>query len=452
MANTFDPFNPEHWANESIAILEEEMILGNLVYRDFDPLVARDGQIVHTRKPAELTAEPYEKGDSITIQDASATDVAVKLDTMLDTSFKVYDVEQTYSFKDLVEIYIQPAMLAHARILDRKIAGKASQFLANRVGGLGLLASSTAHGTLVDAHKQLNIQKTSDAGRNVVWTPSSHANLLKTDLFVSAERAGQSETQRSASLGPKFGMQHWMSLNAPGCAGATTATATTTTASSLAGASVVSMTAVTALTKGTYFTVVGDMTAQRVASLSTLDVNTLRPMLNATTSGAAVQPYANGATNAAAGFAANWNKWITVDGTGVPKLGQLVSFQTAGNVLHADEYIIVDVKAVTSPSAGYAIRLDRPLVTALVDNDIVNYGPNGDMNFAFQRNGIALVNRPLATPAIPSGARIGVANSRNMSMRVILAYDNNTKALVVSIDSLFGIKTLDTQYGCVVYG
>jgi len=449
MGNSFDPFNPEHWANESIAILEENMIAAQLVSRDFNDYVASYGQTVHTRKPSELTAEPYEKGDAITIQDAAATDVEVKLDTMLDTSFKVFDVEQTYSFKNLVELYIYPAMMAQGRILDRKILGKASQFLGNRVSGLGLLSKTTAHDTLVDAHKQFNMQKCSEAGRSIVFTPSSHAHLLKTDLFVAAERAGSSETQRNASLGPKFGIQNWMSLNTPGASGATTATATTTTANTLAGATTVLVTSASNLAKGTYFTVVGDMTPQRVGALNTLTITTTRPFLNATTSGAAVQPYANGAVDLVGGYAAGWNKWIHVDGTGVPKLGQIVSFQDASNNLHADEYVIVDVKAVSS---DYEIRLDRPLVTALANDDIINYGPTGDINFAFQRNAIALVNRPLATPSVPSGARVAVARSHNMSMRVILAYDNNYKALTVSIDSLFGIKTLDTQYGFVVYG
>lgn len=455
MANTFDPYNPQHWANESLAILEEKMVFGGLVNRDFEDVLSEYGQVVNTRKPAELSAEPYEKGDTVTVQDASATNVQVQLDTVLDTTFRVHDLESTYSFKNLVEIFMEPAMLAQGRMLDRKISGKASQFLANRVGGTGLLSKTTAHDLLVDAQKQLNIQKAPESGRNIVWAANSDAHLLKTDLFVSAERASDGiNTQRNGYLGPKFGMNNFMSLNAPSVSAATKAATTTTTANTAAGDLTVAATAVTNLTKGTYFTVVGDMTVQRVASLASLVVTVTRPFLNATTSGAIMQPYANGATNAAAGFVAGYNKWITVDGTGVPVVGQLVGFQTAGNVLHADEYVIVDVKAVTVPSAGYAIRLDRPLVAALADNDIINYGPNGDLNLAFNKNAITLVNRPMAIPGGISnfGARVGVAKSRHMALRVILSYEQTTKSMLVSVDSLFGIKVLETALGCVVYG
>lgn len=448
MANTFDPYNPQHWANESLAILEESMIAGGMVNRDFEDQLSSYGQIVNTRKPAELTAEPYEKGDAITVQDASATNLQVKLDTMLDTSFKVYDVEQTYSFKNLVEIFMEPAMMAQGRVLDRKILGKASQFLGNGVGALGGLSKTTAHDLLVDTQKKFNLLKAPDMGRRVVWTPNSHAHLLKTDLFVSAERAGQTETQRMANLGPKFGMDNWMSLNAPGCSGVTALATTTTTANTVAGDTVVPVTATTNIAAGRYLTVVGDMTPLRVASIASLNVTMTRPLLAATASGAVITPIADAVINNAAGYAAGWNKWMQVDGTGVPKVGQLVAFKAAGGTVYAAEYVIVDVKA----GSNYQIRLDRPLEDTLADNDIVNLGPSGDLNFAFHRNALTLVNRPMALPVVQSGARIGVARSRHMALRVILAYDNTYKALTVSIDSLFGIKTLETALGCVVYG
>lgn len=50
-ANTVDPFIPEWWANESLAILEEQMVIGNLVHRDFEEVVANVGDVVNTRRP-----------------------------------------------------------------------------------------------------------------------------------------------------------------------------------------------------------------------------------------------------------------------------------------------------------------------------------------------------------------------------------------------------------------
>lgn len=39
------------WANESLAILEENMVAGMLVHRDFENVISKYGDIVHTRRP-----------------------------------------------------------------------------------------------------------------------------------------------------------------------------------------------------------------------------------------------------------------------------------------------------------------------------------------------------------------------------------------------------------------
>lgn len=451
MPNTFDPYNPQHWANESIAILEEKLLAGQFFNRDFNKEVASFGQIVHTRKPGTFTAEPYEKGDTVTVQDASATDIEVKLDQMFDTTFTVYDVEETFSFKNLMETFLEPAVLAQAQMLDRKIFGKASQFLANGTGGLGLLSNTTAQQYLVETEKKFNDNKAPDEGRNMFLTSNGKAQVMMTDLFTSAERSSTGgETQRRAVIGERFGMATWMSLNLPSVRNATTATATTTTATSAAGDTVVNVTSASNVGVGRYFTVAGDMTPLRTTAVNTLAITVSRPLLRATSSGAVVQPYATGLVDLVAGYAAGWTKWIHVDGTGVPKLGQLVGFATAAGAILPGEYIIVAVKPV---AGDYEIILDRPLETAMANDDVVCYGPNGDMNLFATRNAITIVNRPLALQGRISGnVRQGVAYSRNLAMRVTLGYSQDNKALKVSVDSLFGVKVVESALGGVMFG
>ncbi len=83
---------------------------------------------VNTRMPAEFVANMYAQGDSVTYQDASATNIQVKLDCIADTSFKIFDVESSYSFAELVNVYLRPAVTSIARIVDRKIGGQAVNF------------------------------------------------------------------------------------------------------------------------------------------------------------------------------------------------------------------------------------------------------------------------------------------------------------------------------------
>jgi len=447
-ANTFDPWNPKLWARESIAILEESMIYGSLIHRDFNNEIASFGDIVNTRKPAEFTTNIYTKGTNVTYQDASAANVQVKLDTVADVSFLVYDIEQTYSFADLVTTYLQPAILTLARTVDRKIAGQAAQFLANTAGGMGTLSKTNTLQYLVETEQALNEQKVSDVGRNLVVASGTKANILMTDLFVSTEKAGTDNALRRASLGGLFGMETYMSLNTPSVTTAPQETPTTTSAKTDAGDSAVST--VGAVTAGAYFTIAGDMTPLRVLSTSgTYDLVTTRPIREATSSGAAVTIYSQGAVDFVAGYAAGYVGEVHVDGlAGGPHVGQLVSFGSGAAA--GAEYVIV--QAVNTAADDWDLILDRGLDAAISDNDVVNYGPVGSMNPAFHRNAIALVNRPLEVPNGAAGANIATASSRNISVRVATSWDQDKKALKVSVDSLFGVKTLDAQYGVILLG
>jgi len=151
-----------------------------------------------------------------------------------------------------------------------------------------------------------------------------------------------------------------------------------------------------------------------------------------------------GQINNVAGYAVGWSKEITVDTfTVAPQVGQMVSF---GNVAGSTVYSIIDVNALVG------ITLDRPLDTALADNDKVNIGPMGNYNLAFHRDAIALVVRPLARPKPGTGALSAVVNWNGLSMRATITYDGNKQGHLVTLDMLAGIAVLDTRLGAVLLG
>ena len=78
--NENDPFIPELWVYEGLRQLEENMVIANLVHRDFENQIAQYGDSVNTRRPGEFKIR--RKNDATTSldkQDAKATNVAVKL-------------------------------------------------------------------------------------------------------------------------------------------------------------------------------------------------------------------------------------------------------------------------------------------------------------------------------------------------------------------------------------
>lgn len=447
--NTIDPFIPEHWANESLAILEENMIAANLIHRDFQPILASYGDTVHTRRPGEFEAKRKTNSDNVTIQDATSTDVEVKLNQHIHVSFMIKDGEQTLSFKDLVNTYMAPAMLAQARIIDQVILGQYPQFLVNSAGGLGTMTSSNAQDYILETRLLLNANKAYMDGRQLIWNPYDETTALKTQIFLTADKVGDGGyALREASLGRKLGFNHYMCQNmAYITSGNTSVTGEINNASgyNVGDTSLTVDGLSAAISNGTFFKIEGDSTPYQVVSTtggSTPTVITIAApgLRKAVVNNADLTIYTPGAVNLVAGYAANYAKEIVVDGfTVAPQTGQMVSFGTA-----AHRYTIVGTPTTTS------IMLDRPLEAAISNDDKVNLGPAGGYNLAFHRNAMTLVVRPLALPRAGAGALSAVVNMNGLSMRATITYNGEKQGHLITLDMLCGIKVLDTNLGAVL--
>lgn len=464
-ANDTTAYVPEQWAQESIRTLVESMVFASTVHRDFEPIVASFGETVHTRKPGEFKGRRKQNDlDNVTTQDATASKIEVKLDQRIYVSFVIGDGEKSKAFMDLFNIYLKPAIEANARTVDRALACEAYQFLGNTAGGLGTLTSSNGHDFLLDSREVLNDLKVSEANRWMALASRSETEMQKSDLFKSAERVGDGGTAlENAILGRKAGWNNFLELNTPSVKNAvkTAATGTLNAAASAGDTTIVLSTgdvAATGVAIGSYITVAGDMTPLRVTAISTETLTLSRALRENVAAAAVVTVFATGLVNQSAaipagdttasvtdGYPSGWMKEVTID-AGTPKVGQLVSFVMADTTtLHAPEYGIIEVD-------GNDVWLDRALEDTIDDNAVMCLGPSGDYNFGYQREAMALVNRPLAMPEAGTGARAASATFAQTSLRVVMTYDGVAQGTRVTIDGLFGKKQLDANRGVVLLG
>lgn len=453
--NDLDAYVPELWAQESLMILEANMVLGNMVHRDFENVIAQYGDTVNTRRPSKFTMSRKADTDSVTVQDALATNVAVKLDQHLHTSFLIKDGQEAKGFKNLIQEFLSPAVLSLAQGIDEIVGGQVYQFLPNSVGAIGTSFTSS---TLVDARDKMNSLLVPSQGRNIVLTSSQEAALLKDNLFTAAQNVGdQGGALREGALGRKFGFDIYMDQNIPSIAAGNT---TVTGAVNNAGGYSIGATAITvngfsaAITAGAWCTIAGRpyriLSTVGGATPTQLNLDA-GGLIAAVSNSAVIVVYTPGAVNNVSGYygasAANlttpaWAKAITVNGFSVaPKTGQLITFGAASA---ASRY-----SALTAPTTT-SLLLDRPLDASIANSDAVGIGPAGQYGFAFHRNAIALVTRPLATPMAGTGARSFVASYNGLSLRVTITYDGNKQGHLVTIDVLAGIKVLDTNLGVPV--
>jgi hypothetical protein len=447
--NTVDAFNPQFWANESLAILEENMIIGQLVHRDFEPIIQNHGDVVNTRRIGEFTSVRKATADNVTVQDATSVNIQVTLNHHVHVSFLIRDGEESKSVTSLVDEYMAPAMIAQARYVDKVLLGQTYRFLRNTYGGLGQLTSTNVVDYITGVREIMNLNKAPMQNRYQVLTPHTETTFLRDHDFVDAAKIGDDGTAlREANLGRLYGFNHFAAQNAPSVAAGNTVVngAVNNPAGYTKGTTVITVDGFAlALTTGTWLTIDGDYTPQRVTAHSETLGNTtsvtLSPGLRAAVvDNAVVRTYTPGAVNNAAGYAKGWPKEITVDGfTVAPKVGQLISFSTASDV-----YSVIGVNGLVG------ITLDRPLEAAINDNDVVGIGPSGDYNLTFMRNAIALVVRPLATPRPGTGAMASVVNLNGLSMRATLTYDGNKQGTLVTLDMLMGVQVLDDNLGAVM--
>lgn len=452
-ANNNDALVPEIWAQESLAILEENMVMSRLVHRDFSPLVANFGDVVNTRRPSEFSTKRKAQADNVVAQDAVVTNVPVALNQHAYVTFTIKDQEASLAMKDLVELYMQPAAMQLARTVDRALLGQVPQFWANKVGRLAEMTSSNAKDFVLDAREKLNINKAYPNGRNLVLSPQSETAMLKTDLFVQANTRGDSGIAlEDARLGRILGFDTYMDQNVPYAALVGSETATGNFVSGIAagaGNASTCMTSAYTVNVGEFIWITGDGSPNWITALAgtTTDVTLNEAVRHAVSVNAVGYIYKCCDVDGA--YAAGYQKGITLDGIGtnlLPKVGQVLAFGTTTR----HTYTIIEVDAVSTTSV--IVWLDRPLAYSLSNNDLAFPGPHGSQNLAFHKDAIALVSRPLALPSQALGVRAATGSYNDLALRVAMQYDITSQGTIVTLDMLFGIAVLDADLACVLLG
>jgi hypothetical protein len=188
------------------------------------------------------------------------------------------------------------------------------------------------------------------------------------------------------------------------------------------------------------------MTPQKLVAIdASAETLTISPGLKyAVLTGADVTIYVPGQVDLGAGYDAGWLKPIVVNTFSVsPQVGQLVSM---GPIIGGDHGIWSDNQYAALQATTTSLLLDVPLSATRVDNGMIGIGPAGNYGLAMHPNAIAFVSRPLPLP-ITRGAESFVANYNDLSIRVVITYDGVKQGHRVTVDTLCGIKVLDTNLG-----
>lgn len=365
MANTF--LTPDIIAREALIVLENNLVMANLVHRDYSDEFVNVGDTITVRKPAKFTANNFT--GSIIRQDATEGSTTVKIDRHRDVSFEVTSKEMTLDIRDFSNQLISPAMRAIAQAVDEDILNEVSNITASVTG----TSKPTNLEDIANLSKTLDINKVPLDMRRLVLNPTHKYRYALTDNLSKVAYAGNGETLRNAELGRVYTLDTYMDQNCPDTLAPTPGTATAYKVTGSKDAKTISLSSVTAAT-------------------------------------------------------------ATV------KKGD--AFILDGYLYH------FTADATAAAGAASDVTIDMPLVKEYTAADA--YLVNKPHSLAFHRNAIALVTRPLALPMGASNAAI--MSDNGLGVRVVYGYDQDTKKDTVSLDIIYGVKTLDATMAVKLVG
>src|SRR3954465_7689230 len=122
-------------AADALPALMGNLIMGNLVNRDYEPALAHAGDTVNVPIPPVLVANNIAEGGMVTPQNPSLGNAQIVLNTHAEATFQIPDVTKVLAVPDLLRLYMQPAVVALAEKIETDLLALYPIFTANTAVG-----------------------------------------------------------------------------------------------------------------------------------------------------------------------------------------------------------------------------------------------------------------------------------------------------------------------------
>src|ERR1043166_5324333 len=122
-------------AADALPVLTGNLVMGNLVNRDYEPSLAQAGDTINVPIPPVMTANNIVEGGTVTTQNPTLGNAAIVLNTHAEATFQIPDVTKVLAVPDLLRIYMEPAMVAIAERIETDLLNLYGNFTANAAVG-----------------------------------------------------------------------------------------------------------------------------------------------------------------------------------------------------------------------------------------------------------------------------------------------------------------------------
>jgi hypothetical protein len=175
-------------AADALPALVGNLLMGNLVNRDFEPTLASAGDTVNVPISPKLTANIISEGGSVTTQNPSLGNAQIVLNSHVEATFQIPDVTKILATPDLLKVYMLPAVIALAEKIETDLLAMYSLFTANAaVGG----SSTITEAVLNSAEQSLFNAKVPVGQRKILIVGDSpYTALRQIPRYTELQTAG----------------------------------------------------------------------------------------------------------------------------------------------------------------------------------------------------------------------------------------------------------------------
>ena len=118
-------------AADALPALVGNLVMGNLVNRDYEPALAQAGDTVNVPIPPTLVANNIAEGGTVQTQNPNLGNAQIVLNTHAEATFQIPDVTKVLAVPDLLKVYMQPAVVAIAEKIESDLLNLYAGFTAN---------------------------------------------------------------------------------------------------------------------------------------------------------------------------------------------------------------------------------------------------------------------------------------------------------------------------------
>lgn len=407
MPNTI--INPSIIAREALFHLENNVIMGQKVHRQYKKEFVKIGNTVTIRKPVKFIATD---GATRSNQDVIEETTSIVINNRKHVSWSFSSQDLTLTIEEYAERYIKPAMITLANTIDRALCVEGAQEFFNQVGTPGTTPADFT--VLAATGQKMDEEPVPDDGqRCLILNPAARwamadgmggtgsGGIFNADIVHGMVRRGSLGQLANFSI---YGDQN-VALHLVGTHSGTPLVNDAAFANDTAIIAFDGMvgSVVGALLKGDIFTIANVFSVNDVSKESTgiLQQFVVQANVDTTTGAGSVTVFPDLNDGSTASTAA---------------------FQTV-NALPADNATITIVGAAST---------------------------SFPQNLAFHKNALALVTVPLELP--DSAVFKARADWRGFSIRVIKDYDIDSDDEIIRLDILFGVKAIYRELGVRMFG